>query len=33
MQPHLELAMLSVDFWEPMEVIEGLFGGPAREES
>lgn len=29
-QAHLEPAMLSVDFWEPMEVVEGLVGGPAR---
>lgn len=32
LQPHLEPAMLSVDFWEPMEVVEGLVGGPARGE-
>lgn len=31
-QPHLEPAMLSEDFWEPMEVMEGLVGGPARRE-
>lgn len=29
-QCHLEPAMLSVDFCEPMEVVEGLDGGPAR---
>lgn len=29
-QPHLEPAMLSVDFWEPIEVVEGLVGGPAK---
>lgn len=32
-QPHLDPAMLSEDFWEPMEVVEGLVGGPARRES
>lgn len=30
LQPHLEPVMLSVDFWEAIEVVEGLVGGPAR---